>query len=294
MNLENLRSFVAVVEHDGFNAASKALSVAQPSLTRRIKRLEAELGERLLERGPWGIRLTDVGNNFFKGAQRILATVEEVQSETNGKWSETIRLGAAATAAGSFLAKMLTDWIPEHPDVHLVMIEDGARNMRQRLEKRECDLGIIAEPVPTNFDHRFITRVTVQALLPATHRLATTDAHLSVSELNKERILLNSEGFLSAELLRSACLLAGIEPETVYECSVGQTLAALAEGGLGIAIMGDSVDLRGFDLPRRHISDRDGNLLTFDLYIAWLHERILPPTMSSLVKRLSSPQSLPK
>ena len=285
--LELCRSFTAIVDCGSFNAAAEVLGVSQPSLTRRIQRLEAELGTTLIERGPWGIRLTDRGELFYKGAHRILTTVEDVAAEFNRSWGHTVRLGAAATAAGSFLATRLASWLPNHPEVHLIMIEDGAHRMRLRLENRECDIGVIAAPIPSHFASRFIQRVQVQALLPPTHPLATSGEPLSVSELHGVRVLVNGSGFLSTDLLRSACRLANVEPETVYECSVGQTLAALAECCLGIAIMGDSVDLRGFTLPRRNICDQNGRLLSFDLHLAWLGSRVLPPVVLELVEALT-------
>ncbi len=55
----------------------------------------------------------------------------------------------------------------------------------------------------------------------------------------------------------------------VYESSSGQTLAALAEAGMGIAVFGSSVDIRGSSLESRAIIDRKGEQLGFDLYIAW-------------------------
>lgn len=286
-SIEAYRSFVAVVEYGGFNAAAEALNVAQPSLTRRLQRLESDLGVRLLERGPWGSRLTEQGSVFYNGARRILTTIEDVTAETSGAGSRTIRLGAAATAAGSYLAPRLANWLPEHPEVHLVLIEDGANRMRSRLEERECDTGIIAAPIPDHFNSRFITRVTVQALFPPSHPLTETREPLSVAQLQGERLLVNGDDFLSTDLLKAACRLAQVDLKIVYECRVGQTLAALAEGGLGIAVMGDSVDLRGFDLPRRYICDRAGNLLTFDLYLAWLRDRTLPTVVMELIETLT-------
>ena len=67
---------------------------------------------------------------------------------------------------------------------------------------------------------------------------------------------------------------ADIPAKIVYECSVGQTLAAMAEAGLGVAIFGDTVDLRAFTLSRRELTDVSGNPLTFDLYVAWLRDAI--------------------
>jgi LysR family hydrogen peroxide-inducible transcriptional activator len=287
MDLRNLECFIEVVKLGGFNSAANSLNIPQPSVTRRIKQLEAELDEKLLERGPWGMRPTEKGRAFYAAAQRVVAAMREAREATQDAWAETIRLGAAATAAGSFLAKVLSDWIREHPKAHLIMIEGGASGMRRQLENRVCDLGIIAAPVPEHFEHRFVTRVTVQALLPPNHPLAVGDGPLPITMLDGERVLLNGNNFLSTELVRFACNLEGVNLETVYECSVGQTLAALAESGLGIALMGDSVDLRGFNLPRRPLSTGNAELLTFDLHIAWLQSRQLSKAMHNLIEKLT-------
>lgn len=288
MDLLSLEYFVAVVDNGGFNAAAEVLGKTQPALSRRVQQLEQRLGSRLLERGPWGIRLTSRGAVLYEGGRKLLAAARELEADTVEYTTETVRIGAAATASGTILARFLAGWIPANPRVHLVMIEDGARNMRARLENRECDLGILAAPIPEAFEHRFLARVTVTASVPAGHRLAATARPLKVTELHRERILINNAGFLSAELLQSACKLARVEPQVVYESSVGQTLASLAESGLGIAIMGDSVDLRGFRLPRRVVTDERGVPLTFDLSLAWLKDRQLSPAEQDLIERMAA------
>jgi len=289
MKLTGVRSFVAVMDHGGFNAAAEALSVAQPALSRSVKQLEATLGVRLIERGPWGIRPTPAGDKFLTSARRILTTVQEAEATVTGRWSETIRLGAAATAAGSFLAKRLSTWLTQHPNARLIMIEAGANQMPSKIEQRQCDFGVVASPVAAQFNHRFVTEVTVQALLPPGHALnsRTPDAPLPIAELHRHPVVLNSDDFLSTQLFRTACYLARAEPDVVYQCSVGQTLAALAESGLGVAIMGDSVDLRGFDLQKRPIAGPDGKLLTFALHVAWLKNRQPSNTGASLIEALA-------
>jgi DNA-binding transcriptional LysR family regulator len=292
VEFDDIRAFIAIVERGGFRAAADAIRVAQPSLSRRVTRLEATLGLQLLERGPRGANLTPQGAVFLQGARRLLSTMEEVRSSTTGRWSGVIRLGCAATAAGSFLARFLATWIPTHPEVYLMMIEDGARALRRRLENRECDLAIVASPLSATLEHHLVQRVTVQALLPPGHKLAAGAGLLSVEELDQERVLVNGDQFLSTELLMAACRVAGVQPKVVYECSVGQTLAALAEAGLGIAIMGDTLDLRGFQLPRRFICDRNGEPLTFDLHIAWMKERQLHPLAYALADELTKSRTV--
>src|SRR5690606_32775745 len=136
----------------------------------------------------WGIKPTGAGQTFYEGAKRILETVAEVQAVVSGRWTETIKLGAAATAAGSFLAPRLSLWLRNHPTARLAMIEAGASEMRHVLEKGECDMGIVSGPVPAQFEHRYVTTVTVQALLPPGHRLGEVEpgTPLDVAELHHE------------------------------------------------------------------------------------------------------------
>ncbi|TQM11607.1 LysR family transcriptional regulator [Pseudonocardia kunmingensis] len=273
MDLVDLQAFLAVVEHNGFRRAAEALFVSQPVVTRRIGRLEQELGVALLERGAWGVRLTGHGEALVDGARRVLDMADEVRAATVGASPASIRLGCSATAAGSYLAAFLSDWIPRHPSTRVTMIEDGAHRMRRRLEAAECDAAIIAAPVPPTFESLPITTVTVQAVLPARHRLAAGSGPLDVAELDRELVLVNGRSFLSTELFLSACRVQAVEPDVVYECSVGQTLAALAEAGLGVAIISDTVDRRGFDLTTRPICDAEGHPLQFDLHVAWARNR---------------------
>lgn len=286
MDLEDLEAFVAVVQYKGFRAAAEALYVSQPSLTRRLQRLEQGLGVQLLERGPWGVRMTGHGEALLVGARRIMTTVAEVEAATVGAWGQTFTLGAAATAAGSYLAAFLSQWIPEHRDARMLMIEDGATRLRRRLAERECDVALLAAPVPAEFDSVPITRVGVRAVLPPDHPLALQEGPLSVDALHRQPVLVNGASFLATELMHSACRVAGVQPDVVYESSVGQTLAALAEAGLGIAVISDNVDLRGFDLPLRGLQHADGRMLEFDLHVAWSRERALPPVLHEFVTDL--------
>ncbi|WP_146603405.1 hypothetical protein [Micromonospora endophytica] len=57
-------------------------------------------------------------------------------------------------------------------------------------------------------------------------------------------------------------------------CSAGQTLAAIAEAGLGVAVFGDTADLRGFALRRHQLLDASGRPLSFDLYAAWIRDGV--------------------
>ncbi len=276
MELDDLRVFLAVTDTGGFRSAAKATFTSQPSVSRAITRLETEFGVPLFIRGRSGSELTEQGRSLRDGVPGILAKVERVRAETVGGDPSTLRLGAAPAAAGSFLARFLSTWIPQHPELRIVMMHGGAAELRTRLENDECDAAIVSMPVPRTFVHHKLATVNLVACIPPAHPLAASSDALSVAELDGQAVLVNGRTFLSTQLFEAACQMVGAAPVTVYQCEVDHTLAALAKAGLGVAIIGDNVDLHGLELPRRLVHNGDGALLSFDLHIAWRRDAELP------------------
>lgn len=242
---------------------------SQPSLSRAVARLELQLGVRLLSRGPRGVTLTENGEALVAGARRVLDSVAALRRDVATPGDTTMQIGATATSARSILAPYLARWIPAHPEVRLTAVEDGDLQLQVRLENGDCDTAVIsAEPSPA-IESLLVASVQVAALFPFGHPLAAGAGTVSVVDLAGQPLLLNGPGFPSTELLLRAIDVAGLSAQVVYECSAGQTLAAMAEAGLGVAVFGDSAPLQGFDLCRRPVADAGGSQLSFNLYIAW-------------------------
>ena len=90
MNLRTLRYFVAVVDAGSLTAASLAIPIAQPALTRHIKQLEAELDQRLFHRTGRTLTLTEAGQVALAYADSIIATgneLVEVLRSLMARWS---------------------------------------------------------------------------------------------------------------------------------------------------------------------------------------------------------------
>jgi DNA-binding transcriptional LysR family regulator len=93
IELDDLRGFVEVVESGGFNRAAKRLGISKSVMSRRVARLEADLGARLLSRTTRGISSTEAGLEFKTGSERILAELGEAREAVARLRGDRIRGG---------------------------------------------------------------------------------------------------------------------------------------------------------------------------------------------------------
>ncbi|HEY0804373.1 MAG TPA: LysR family transcriptional regulator, partial [Pseudonocardiaceae bacterium] len=77
LDLRLVRYFTVVADHRHFGRAAAALCIAQPSLSRQIRRLEQQLGARLLDRTPQGSQLTEAGEVFLPKAKALLRSATQ-------------------------------------------------------------------------------------------------------------------------------------------------------------------------------------------------------------------------
>ncbi|GAA3949019.1 LysR family transcriptional regulator [Microbacterium soli] len=269
LSLRDVQAFIAVASTGSFRSAAGQLFTSQPAISRSVARLEADLGVRLLERGPRGATVTPAGEAALHRARVLASEVVALRTEARNGSRATIRLGAAATAAGSYLAPFLARWIPSNTTVRLQVIENGSARLRHQLIAGECDIAIVAPPIPPQFHSLPIARVGIRAYFPEGHELDVDDGPVSITDLAKFDLLVNDPSFLSTQELTASFEAAGLHPQVVYESSNAHTLAALAEAGVGVAVFASTVDVRGIPLASRAIRDRAWNSLGFSLRVAW-------------------------
>ncbi len=283
VDLTALHSLVAVVDCGGFRAAARELFVSQAALTRRVAKLEAALGFQLLARGPAGARPTPDGAALLPAARRVLAAADEFVAATLTPDAWTLRLGVTPTVAGLVLARFMSEWMPDHPEVRIVSVEDGVVGLRARLADRECEMALINSPLPDFAQGRFVRTVTVRAFIPAGHELASSPAPLSVEALHGQPVMVNGRRFLNHTLFEAACRLAGCEPKIRYQSSSAETLVMLAAAGVGISVTGDVLHPELHDIVMRPVASADGAPLRFDLYLAWDSRRTQTPAARAFI-----------
>src|ERR1700747_2554483 len=89
--------FVGVVESGSLSRTSRRLNISQPALSKCLRLIEEQLGTKLLERGPRGVRLTKFGDAFYRRARSITAQFRRVRDdldELRGTAAGHVALGA--------------------------------------------------------------------------------------------------------------------------------------------------------------------------------------------------------
>eukprot|EP01037_Dinobryon_pediforme_P012881 gene12881-12980_t len=144
IDLDLLRSFVAVVDSGSLTRAGTRLRLSQPAISLQMKRLEDSLGCRLLNRTPRSLALTGDGEMLLAYARRILELSDEVvarlsQSQAIG----TVRLGTPEDFATTHLPIVLAAFARTHPNVALDITTDLTLNLLDRFHAGEFDLVLV-------------------------------------------------------------------------------------------------------------------------------------------------------
>jgi DNA-binding transcriptional LysR family regulator len=121
MEIEELRAFVEVAEAGGVTAAAQRLGISKSMVSRRIHRLEEDLGIQLLARTTRGVSLTEAGSTFRDYAARVCAEID-VARETilpDGELRGRLRIAAPLSFGPTHFAPVLADMAKRHPLLHM-------------------------------------------------------------------------------------------------------------------------------------------------------------------------------
>ena len=115
-----MRVFVAVVDEQGFSAASRALRVPLSTVSRKIAELESHIGAQLLTRSTRKFIVTDSGWHYYEDARRILDAVEDAERQVSGEYQQTkghLTITAPTLFGRRILLPIANDFMRLHRDI---------------------------------------------------------------------------------------------------------------------------------------------------------------------------------
>lgn len=149
MEIRVLRYFLAVAREGNITRAANFLHLTQPTLSRQIRDLEKEMGQKLLIRKSHRVALTPEGMLLRKRAEEIISMVDKTKTEFTSMGhtvSGDIYIGGGETQAIRQIATIIKDLRESYPGIHYHLYSGNAEDVTERLDKGLLDFGILIQP----------------------------------------------------------------------------------------------------------------------------------------------------
>jgi LysR family transcriptional regulator, nitrogen assimilation regulatory protein len=149
MDLRALRYFVSVAEARSFSKAAVQLRIAQPALSRQIRKLEDEVGIELILRTRRQLELTDAGLLLLQRAHSLLRQVAQTADDVRAHGSRlrgTITIGVSPTISEVLVPRIVSECAARHPDLRLNFVEGFSGFIFERLTNQELTLCLMHNP----------------------------------------------------------------------------------------------------------------------------------------------------
>jgi DNA-binding transcriptional LysR family regulator len=246
MELRHLRYFVAVAEELHFRRAAERLRVAQPAVSEQVRKLEEELGVKLLERTPRNVSLTEPGAAMLERARVVIRLADEAQraARTASTLAATrMRIGYTAAALPSAVVRALQR-VASKGQVETTLETGSALDLVAAVRGERLDAAVI--PLPAAVSGLRLTKLGDEhaiAAVPIGHDHATRTA-IDLEQVAPERLLLLPREANRAlhDSVVAALHEAGVAPTLVElpDGDVERALLAVASGA-GMALLPESV-----------------------------------------------------
>ena len=240
MELDQIRTFMAVARRRSFSQAAGDLLRTQPAVSIKIRALEDEVGQQLLERRRRGVELTPAGEILFRRGESVLGEIEGLRSELSDLSSlrvGRVSLGASDTVSLYLLPPALKRFVATYPGVDLRLFTQISRRVLELVSRDVIDIGIVTLPVADPaVETRALYRDEFVVVVPPSHALARLK-RLKAEDLRGHPII-----HLKSETLTRAWINSRLEPHGLHEqirleVSTVEVIKRLVEAGLGISIL---------------------------------------------------------
>lgn len=239
MMLRDLDWLTVVAEHGHVTDAALALGVPQPTLSRAIARVEAELGARLLERVPGGVVVNPDGELVVAAARDLAARYDRMRAELGTRLDPdtgTVRLAFLDSMATSLVPRVLRDFHAHAPRVRVVLRQEPAHEIRADLDAGVSELAIVSPRLGDGHAWAPLQEERLVLIVPPGHRLRSR-RRVRVEEVAGEELVTTPPGFGHRALVDGLLAEAGVTPRVSFESADLATIEGLVAAGLGVALV---------------------------------------------------------
>ena len=243
MELRELRNFMRVAQAGSVSRAAQELRLAQPALSRQIKKLEHELGTPLFSRHGRGLRLSAAGSRLLERAEAIAQLVHQTREEIREDRAPArgrLVLGVPPAAGRLLVPYFVERFQQAWPETALHMREGVASSLQEWLVEKRIDLGLLHNP--PHLEALEISPLLSERMFvigPPRHRLKDK-AHpktFRIRDFGALPLILPNGAHANRRLVDNAALEHGVRLRVQIEADSVAFAKAMVERGLGYTIL---------------------------------------------------------
>lgn len=241
-----IQSFVAVAQELNFRRSAERLALDQSALSRRIQKLESQLGYPLLERTTREVLLTQAGQTFYVAALRLLddyaQSINESRRIAEGRTGH-VRVGYMAFAATELMPRTVARFERHHPDISLSLRYMRTQGQKLAIANDDIDVGFMIGPYDNSECHSILlSSELLYIVTPRAHPLLRK-SQIEPRDLREENLILGDMTEWGEYRYRLNDLFnrEGIALGPKLEASNTLALIGLVSAGLGVTIYPESL-----------------------------------------------------
>lgn len=238
-DLASLRTLVAVVEEEGFSAASKRTHRTQSAISLQVAKLEERLNTKLLERSGRKTTLTPAGEVFVSYARRMLELADEaVLAVTSPEESTVLKVGFAEYLAPHHLHRLLSRFRRAHPNCDLNLTLGSGSTLLPKLDEGELDI-VIAGPEAVNGELLWEEQLVwtgVRELVPTRLVCEGSDGGENTPASSIDLVLIHAPCSYR-RIAIDALTKAGIGLKVVIDANSSSAVQASVRAGVGVSVL---------------------------------------------------------
>jgi len=234
-----LQAFLSIAQRGSFRRAAAHLNLSQTAISHRMRKLEEELGIKLLARTTREVTLTRAGIEFLPKAQKAIAELEQSFDELQqqgAKRRERLDIACLPAFAVHYLPPILRKFDRTHPGVEVRIFETPSAAIAQLVESGEVEFGL--SMISTNrwdLDVETIGEAPLALACPAGHPLARKHS-VTWKELRDTPLIRVGTKTAIRSIIDDTMSAARLAPNWQYEVQHVETAVHLVEAGLGLAV----------------------------------------------------------
>ena len=240
INIEigDIEAFIELTETNSFAKAAASLNLSQPALSRRIQKLEQELGTKLFDRTTRKVSLSYSGRNFYERARGIIEAIKTASRTLNEKYSfpSIIKIGVVNSALSNIVYPTIKIFKKMEPRCKIQIIERSSNYVVDSVLGGECEFGInftgIQEP-GISFEKLFVEDYIV--VFPKGDPLEKKKK-IKLSDIKNRDFISVWKGSGSRVYFENALALQNEDLDWTYEVRHIPSALAMVEQGLGITL----------------------------------------------------------